>query len=228
MSWDNIRAMKESGHSIQSHSMSHLNADSLSEQQIHDEYGQPVMDCFAKNGIEGIKMVSFPLAIGWDDPKIINIIDDIYEFARGSSTNNVFPTRCDKSFKDLGQKNCATYTSEKENELNFFNRYNILGWKHGARQAELEFDEVQMFLEFIKFVNSATKNTDNETIEIPIVVYHRVVKDNTSTNPKFQGVSTDLLEAEMKYLDDNNFEIYTANDLDYDAKNNWIIIKPHK
>jgi len=228
MSWDNIRSMQDSGHSIQSHTMSHLNADSLTEQQLTDEYGQPVLDCFEKNGILGIKMVAFPLSIGWDDPKIIRIIDDFYQFARGSSTNNVFPTHCDKSSINPDQKNCATFTSKEENELNKFNRYNILGWKHDVKQAELEFDEIQMFLEFIKFVNSASKNTENETFEIPIIVYHRIVKDNTSSNPKFQGVSTVLLEAEMKYLVDNNFEIYTADDFGYDEINNWITVKPHK
>ena len=220
MSWDNIRSMQKSGHSIQSHSMSHLNAESLSEQQVKDEYGQPLLDCFEKNDISGIRMVAFPLSIGWDNPKIIKTIDNFYEFARGSSTNNVFPTHCDKSSINPDQKNCETFTSKNENELNKFNRYNILGWKHDVKQAELEFDEIQMFLEFIKFVNSASKNTENETLEIPIVVYHRIVKDNTSSNPKFQGVSTVLLEAEMKYLVDNNFEIYTANDFGYDETRN--------
>ena len=228
MSWDNIRSMKESGHSIQSHTMSHLNADTLTEQQIKNEYGKPVLDCFAENSIEGIKTVAFPLSIGWDDPKIVHIIDDFYEFARGSSTNNVFPTHCDKSFINPTQKNCATYTAEDEGELNMFNRYNILGWKHDVKQAELKFDESQMFLEFIKFVNSAQKNTSTETLQIPIVVYHRVVKDNSNINARYQGTSTVLLEAEMKYLADNNFEIYTADDFGYDETNNWITIRPHK
>lgn len=228
MSWDNIRSMKESGHSIQSHTMSHLNADMLTQQELKNEYGKPVLDCFAENGIAGIKMVAFPLSIGWDDPKIVRIIDDYYEFARGSSTNNVFPTHCDKSSINPTQKNCTTYTTKEEIELNMFNRYNILGWKHDVKQAELEFDEPQMFLEFIKFVNSAEKNTENETLEIPIVVYHRVVKDNSSDNPKFQGISTVLLEAEMKYLAENNFEIYTADDFGYDKINNWITVSPKK
>ena len=228
MSWDNIRSMKETGHSIQSHTMSHLNADSLSIEEIKEEYGQSVIDCFSENGIRGIKMVAFPLSIGWDDPEIIDVIDDTYEFARGSSTNNVFQTHCDKSAIYSIQKNCATYTSEEQNELNLFNRYNILGWKHDVKQRELHFDDSLMFSEFIKFVNSASKNTETETLEIPIVVYHRVVKDNSSPNPRFQGVSTSLLEAEMKYLADNDFEIFTSEDFGYDDSNNWITVTPRE
>jgi len=228
MSWDNIRSMKESEHSIQSHTISHLNADSLSNAKIKEEYGQPLIDCFSENGINGIKIVAFPLSAGWDDPEIINIIDDTYEFARGSSTNNVFQTHCDKSSIYSIQKNCATYTSMEQNELNMFNRYNILGWKHDVKQRQVNFDDALMFSEFIKFVNSASKNTETETLEIPIIVYHRVVKDNSSSNPRFQGVSTSLLEAEMKYLADNNFEVFTAEDFGYDEVNNWITIMPHE
>ena len=224
MSWDNIRSMAASGHDIQSHSMSHFDANTLSQDEIHSEYGQEVIDCFSENGISDIKMVSFPLSRGWDDPKIINIIDDTYEFARGDSTNVIFHLRCNTGAASI-QENCTTYTSEEENELNQFNRYNILGWNHDSKFREVEFDEPAMLFKFIEFVNSSSKNTEDEILDIPIVVYRRVVLDNSDPNPNLQGVTVTLLDAEMKYLSDNNFTVFTTKDLEYDYANDWITIK---
>ena len=225
MSWDNIRSMAASGHDIQSHTMSHLDVGTLSQEQLDAEYGQDLIDCFAKNGISDIRMLSFPRSQGWDDPNIINTIDNIYEFARGGSTNDKFFMHC--SFgASRHQENCKTYTSEAQNELNEFNRYNILGWKHDTKFRDEGFDESSMFSKFIEFVNSPSRNTEYETLEIPIIVYHRVVLDNSNPDPTSQGVTVTLLDAEMKYLSDNNFTIFTSKDFGYDEVNDWIIITP--
>jgi len=227
MSWDEIRSMYASGHDIQSHSMSHLNANALSQEQLDAEYGQDVIDCFAKNGISGINTLSFPNSRGWDNSTVINTIDDTYEFARGGSTNDVFHIQCNNgSARD--QENCKTYTSDEENELNKFNRFNILGWKHDTKFREEGFDESAMLYRFIDFVNLSNKNTESETLQIPIIVYHRVVLDNSNPDPKFQGVTVSLLDAEMKYLVDNGFEVYTTKDLGYDETKDWMTITPRE
>ena len=225
MTWDNIRSMAASGHDIQSHSMSHLDANTLSQDELDAEYGQDVIDCFAENGIFDIRMMSFPLSRGWDDPKIINTIDDTYEFARGGSTNVVSHLHCNTGAAS-NQENCETYTSEKQNELNQFNRYNILAWKHDTKFKEEGFNEAAMLFRFIEFVNSSSKNSENDTLDIPIVVYRQVVLDNSNPDPKFQGVTVTLLDAEMKYLFDNNFTVFTTKDFQYDDVNNWITIAP--
>jgi len=227
MTWDEIRSMYAFGHDIQSHSMSHLNANALSQEQLDAEYGQGVIDCFATNGITGVNTVSFPNSKGWNNSTVINTIDDTYEFARGGSTNDVFHIQCNNgSAKD--QENCKTYTSVEQNELNKFNRYNILGWKHDTKFREEGFDEAAMLYRFIDFVNLSNKNTESETLQIPIVVYHRVVLDNSDPDPKFQGVTATLLDAEMKYLVDNDFEIYTTKDFGYDETKDWMTITPHE
>jgi peptidoglycan/xylan/chitin deacetylase (PgdA/CDA1 family) len=220
MSWDDIQKMVNAGHDIQSHGMSHLSVNGLSETQLESEFGQNVIDCFKNHGITDIRAASLPLSQGWDQLSVTKIIDNYYEFARGDSTNAVFSLHCDKGASN--QKNCETYTSEEETDLNPFNRYNIRGWKHDAKLEEVSFDEAAMFSKFIRYVNQASSNTPSETLTIPIVVYH---KEITNSDPA-KGISVTLLDAEMKYLHDNNFTTFTTKDLTYDYINNWITITP--
>jgi peptidoglycan/xylan/chitin deacetylase (PgdA/CDA1 family) len=221
MSWSDIHEMYAAGHDIQAHSMSHQHANTLSKIQMESEYGQNVIDCFTNNGIRDIRVMALPHSEGWDNINVIQTLAKSYEFARGASTNSVISLHCDRN----EQKNCETYTSEEENELNEFNRYNILGWKHDTNLEEAGYDEAEMFSQFIKYVNEDTANTNSETLEIPIVVYHRIGLDISDLGKSQKFVTVTLLDAEMKYLYDNNFTTHTTKDLAYDYDNNWMILR---
>jgi hypothetical protein len=67
-----------------------------------------------------------------------------------------------------------------------------------------------------KRMNSQSKYNQNGTINaIPIVIYQKVETDNKD-NDFSAATSTELFDAEMKYLHDNGFIVLTISDLTYD------------
>lgn len=223
MTWDMIHSMQSDGQDIQAHTMNHLNSNTLSQKQLDYEYGKDIQ-CLTKNGTSGVHVVAMPFNEGFDNPKVINTIAKYFDFGRGINFENphTFFLHCnDPSAKET---NCKTYDSH--GHLNLFNRYTIPAWSSDLTSINDNFNDAKSFSQFIQQVNKASTNTNNIPIEIPIVYYHKVVLDNSAiSNISDKGTSTILLDAEMKYLVDNNFKIKTTKDLGYDTTKNWFFFK---
>jgi peptidoglycan/xylan/chitin deacetylase (PgdA/CDA1 family) len=143
---------------------------------------------------------------------------------------------------------CATYLSD--GELAPANRYSINSWAHkhidegcsansndassssssdsdACKKFRYEYNNAQMFQKFVTAVNSEySYNKDGVTRAIPIIVYHTLVNypDLSDSNRPIDTTSN-LFDAEMKYLHDNGFKVITMSDLGYDTNSNSMYIK---
>ena len=219
MNWPQVLQMQAEGHDMQSHTMTHFHGSNSTIARITYEYGQ-AKPCLTNNGTTNVHIAAMPYHEGYNNATVINIISQYYEFSRGG-TGHSFYLHCNDPFST--QTDCRTF--DASGNLNLFNRYNIRAWSSDTPAALFNYNDTISFGQFIQEVNSATSNTGSNTTEIPIVLYHRVVQDNSLIpNPQFKGTTVKLLDAELKYLRDNNFRIYTTKDLRYDTVKNWFYL----
>ena len=85
-------------------------------------------------------------------------------------------------------------------------------------------NDTQIFQKFVELVNSQINFNKNGIINaIPIIGYHDIDNNKTITS-----TDVDLFNAEMKYLHDNGFKVFTMSDLGYDENSNYLYIKNKK
>ncbi|TLX93211.1 MAG: DUF5011 domain-containing protein, partial [Thaumarchaeota archaeon] len=219
MTLSEILAMQAQGHNMQSHTMNHLHANHFSQSQLDFEYGQ-AKPCLTNDGLTNVHMVAIPFQEGYNNATVINTILKYYDMSRGG-TGTTFLLHC--SGPASTQSDCRTLDSH--GNLNQYTRYNIRDWSQDAAGGLFDYHDSQTFAQFIQVVNAATTNTDSNSTEVPIVVYHRMVNSNGGLDPALKGTTVTLLDAEMKYLRDNNFKIWSGKDLAYDPVKNWFYFK---
>jgi peptidoglycan/xylan/chitin deacetylase (PgdA/CDA1 family) len=222
MSWEDITALFNEGHDIGSHTMNHDNIVEMSKKGIEHEIGDS-KQCLLDHGIIPTSF-SYPQNLGSDDPTVINIVAEHYDIAR-TANDPLMYLRCDgfKEEEESTQTDCRTFSDD--GELNFVNRYSIMGWSHDAERKENSYSDSEMLDRFIEVVNSqSTYNTDGKINAIPIIIWHRI--DNSGVgDPEQYATSIDLFEKEIKYLHDNGFKVLTMKDLGYDETSNYLYIK---
>ena len=222
MSWNMLNTLQSQGHDIQAHTMTHAHSNVLSQARLNYEYGQSV-PCLTNNGTSGVHMVAMPFNEGFNNATVINTISNSYDMARGGNDPTFF-LHCN-NFATSTQANCTTFKSP--GVLNSFNKYSIRSWSHDLATISTNYNDGKSFSKFLEVVNAATTNTSSNSTEVPIIYYHRMVLDNgpTSTS-EYKGTTTALFDAEMKYLADNNFKIWTTDNFGYDNVNNRFFMKP--
>lgn len=223
MNWNMIHTLQAENHDIQAHTMNHLNSNMLSQNQLDYEYGQDI-PCLSNNGTTGVHVVAMPFNAGYNNATVINTISKYFDFSRGFSSGNEITFFLHCNGPTSVQTNCKTFDSS--GKLNKYTRYDIPPWSSDTSIIANNYNDTASFSSFIHEINKATTNTSSNSTEIPIVYYHRVVQNNTLIpNVSNRGITTLLLDAEMKYLVDNNFKIRTTNDLVYDNTTNWFSFK---
>jgi hypothetical protein len=221
MNWNMVHALQSSGHDIQAHTMTHPHSNHLTQAQLNYEYGQDI-SCFTNNGTSGVHMVAMPYNEGFNNATVINTISQYYDMARGGNDATAF-LHCNNTFSST-QADCKTTNSQ--GAMNPYNRFNIRAWSTDVVATNVNYNDALSFANFVQVVNAATTNTSSNSTEIPIVYFHRIVKDNSVIpDPELKGTTTTLFDAEMKYLADNNFKIRTTKDLAYDGTKNWFYFK---
>ena len=81
--------------------------------------------------------------------------------------------RCDGFKEESSQTDCRTFSDD--GELNFVNRYSIMGWSHDAERRDNSYSDSQMLDRFIEVVNSQSAyNTDGKINALPIIIWHRI------------------------------------------------------
>ena len=82
------------------------------------------------------------------------------------------------------------------------------------------YNDQQMLEKFVQVVNSQNEYNANGVNVVPILIWHKI--DNSN---KEYSTSTDLFDAEIKYLHDNGFTVLTMADLVYDGASNYLKIR---
>ena len=239
--WQQIAALQRDGMDIESHTMTHPNLNDLSSQSDLDyEIGQS-KQCLENHGFNPT-IFAYPNGKGSNDPKVVNTVAKYYDLARTDSKQSALTfLHCDGN--NDGQTDCSTHFND--GTLTPSNRYSINSWAHKhidegcyANSADngnigicarfrYKYDNAQMFEKFITAVNNQSNyNNDGIVRAIPIIVYHTLVNypDLSDSNRPIDTTSN-LFDAEMKYLYYNGFKVLTMSDLGYDENSKTLYIK---
>jgi peptidoglycan/xylan/chitin deacetylase (PgdA/CDA1 family) len=220
MTWEDIIALHNEGHDIGSHTMSHDDLDSLSEKGIEYEVGGS-KECLFDHGIIPTSF-SYPTNTGAQNAAVVNTVAKYYDIAR-TANDPLMYLHCDGFKEESSQTDCRTFSDD--GELNFVNRYSIMGWSHDAERRDNSYSDSEMLDRFIEVVNSQSAyNTDGKINALPIIIWHRI--DNSGVgDPEQYATTIDLFEKEIKYLHDNGFKVLTMADLGYDENSNYLYLK---
>jgi peptidoglycan/xylan/chitin deacetylase (PgdA/CDA1 family) len=197
MTWNEIKSLQQEGHDIASHTMNHDDLSKLPAQEVEYEVAQS-KQCLLDQGINP-KSFAYPFNGGSDDPSVINTVASYYGLAR-TATDPLAFLSCDSS-------DCTA------------NRYSIMGWSHDSERKNNVYDDQQMLERFVQVVNSQNEYNANGVNVVPILIWHKI--DNSNDE---YSTSIDLFEAEIKYLYDNGFTVFTMADLVYDDDGKYLKI----
>jgi peptidoglycan/xylan/chitin deacetylase (PgdA/CDA1 family) len=207
MNWQEITQLQNDGMDIESHSMNHKDLTTLSIADLDYEIGQS-KQCLLNHGInENVSkggIFAYPGHQGANDPTIVNTVAKYYNTARSGDIPLQFLNVPSNRYA-LAGINVALETQIDKNTKSF--------------------NDFQTSLDkFINLVNSQNKYNKNSQINaIPVIVYHKI--DYKSNNdPGVSVTNPDLFDAEMKYLHDNDFKIFTMANLKYNESNGSIYL----
>jgi len=207
MNWQEITQLQNDGMDIESHSMNHKDLTTLSIADLDYEIGQS-KQCLLNHDInENISkgsIFAYPGHQGANDPTIVNTVAKYYNTARSGDIPLQFLNVPSNRYA-LAGINVALETQIDKNTKSF--------------------NDFQTSLDkFINLVNSQNKYNKNGQINtIPVIVYHKI--DYKSNNdPGVSVTNPDLFDAEMKYLHDNDFKIFTMTNLKYNESNGSIYL----
>jgi Polysaccharide deacetylase len=196
MTWEEIKSLQQEGHDIASHTMNHDDLSTLPPEKVEYEVAQS-KQCLLDQGIE-TKIFAYPFNGGSDDPAIISAVASHYDLARTATDPLAF----------LGcNEECDT------------SKYSIVGWSHDSEKKNNAYNDQQMFERFVEVVNSQTEYNTNGVSAVPILIWHKI--DNSNEE---YSTSTNLFDAEMKYLHDNDFTVLTMANLFYDDASRYLKI----
>ena len=225
MTWQDIKTLEEEGHDIESHSMTHTNLDAKSEQNLVYEIGGSKQCLLDHVGVNST-IFAYPASTAHSNATVVNVVSKYYDLARTGDAPLAF-LHCNGYKKTVN--NCMPFN--KKGKLTFENRYDIRNWSDRPKplqpNANISYDNSQMFLQFIQEVNLEENYNKNGCINaIPIVVYHDfVVNSNLKYLPDKSDTDVGLFSAEMKYLHDNGFKVIKMSDIGYNQSNNYLYIK---
>ncbi len=218
MTWQDISQLYREGYDIESHSMTHKRLNKLSQGALDYEVGQSKQCIY--NHIGAMPTVfSPPHNLGWNNATVINAIAKYYDLSIGGFVTGPMFLRCDGWKQSSTQTDCRTYSDN--GTLNHVNRYDIKERTHNALDMRYSHNDTQIFDKFMELVNSQFTFNKNGIIDaIPIIGYHDIDNNKTITS-----TDVNLFDAEMKYLHDNGFKVFTMSDLGYDENSNYLYIK---
>ena len=218
LSWDDILALQQDGHDIESKGMTPVNLNKLSSKALDFETANS-KQCLENHGINSPNIFAAKYGNVWNNRTVIDAISKYYGFTDNGIASLMF-LHCDGYKKFPSQTDCRTYTDN--DELTYANRYSIREWSHNSQDKRYLHNDQIIFQKFVEEVNSGIvfNNKKGMLDAIPIVAYHSIDnnKDPFSTN-------VSLFAAEMKYLYDNGFKVIPMSDLGYDQRTNYMYIK---
>ena len=120
MNWQDIKALQQQGHDIESHTMTHTDLNNKSIQTLNYEIGGS-KQCLLNHGINST-VFAYPASTGSENATIINIVSKYYDLARAGDAPLAF-LHCNGYKKD---DNCLPFN--KNGQVKYENRYDIRNW----------------------------------------------------------------------------------------------------
>lgn len=148
MSWQDIKTLQGQGHDIESHTMTHTNLDTKSQQNLIYEIGGS-KQCLLDHGINST-IFAYPASTGHSNATVVNAVSKYYNLARTGDTPLAF-LHCNGYKKE---NNCIPFN--KKGKLTFENRYDIRNWSDRPKillqqpNANVSYDNSQMFSQFVR------------------------------------------------------------------------------
>ena len=224
MNWQDLKALQQQGHDIESHTMTHTDLNNKSIQSLNYEIGGS-KQCLLNHGINST-VFAYPASTGSYNDTIVNVVSKYYDLARAGDAPLAF-LHCNGYKKE---DNCTPFN--QNGQVKYENRYDIRNWSdrpkvQATNQLSSPFNNQQMLNQFIEEVNLQSSYNKNGCINaIPIVVYHDFLMDkNHIYLPNKSFTSVGLFSEEMKYLHDNGFTVLKMPDVGYNDDNNYLYIK---
>ena len=230
MTWQDIQTLKQQGHDIESHTMTHTDLNAKSPQNLNYETGGS-KQCLLNHGINST-VFAYPESTGGYNSSVVNVVAKYYDLARVGDAPLAF-MHCN-GYKKENDINCLPF--DKNGTLKYENRYDVRNWSDRPKieqsssttnQAPVSFNSQQMLNQFIEEVNLQSLYNKNGCINaIPIVAYHNFLVDNNHiylSTDSFTDVN--LFEYEMKYLHDNGFVVLKMSNLGFNPVSNYLYIK---
>ena len=224
MTWQDISTLQQQGHDIESHTMTHTDLNSKSQQDLTYEIGGS-KQCLLNHGVNST-VFAYPASTGSRNATVVNAVSQYYNLARTGDAPLAF-LHCN-GYKI--ESSCTPFS--KNGEVKYENRYDIVNWSdrpkaQGANQIATPMNNAQMFTQFVQEVNLQSEYNKNGCIEaIPIVVYHNFLVDkNHVYQPNESFTDVGMFTNEMNYLHDNGFKVLKISDLGYNPSTNYIYIK---
>jgi hypothetical protein len=217
MSWQDLVALHNEGHDIESKTMTEPILTNVSADRLNFEVGQS-KQCLLNHGINATVFAT-PHGKGSDNATIVKAISKYYDFAINGFSNLMF-LHCDgyKLFSP-NETDCRTFYDN--GSLTYANRYVVREWSHNHQDVAYAGNNTKIFQIFVQAVNNQTSYNGNGTIDaIPIVAYH-IIGNTTSHD----NTDLALFAQEMKYLHDHNFKVIRVSDLGYNDKTKDLYIK---
>jgi hypothetical protein len=220
--WQDIAALERDGMDIESHTMTHAHLPTLlsSPSQLDYEIGGS-KQCLANHGINAT-IFGYPLNLGSDNPKIVNVVAKYYNLARSGSAPLMF-LNCIGYPKDT-QTDSRTYS--EFGKLNQVNRYGVKSNSFRHVDSYRNYSPAEEFQKFVQRVNSQIRHNTNGKIDaIPITTYHNLTNSMEDYNNMASTITVDLFAQQMKYLHDNGFRVLLLNQLSYNPNNKVFVLK---
>ena len=220
--WQDISALEHDGMDIESHTMTHAHLPTLlsSPPQLDYEIGGS-KQCLANHGINAT-IFGYPLNLGSDNPKIVNVVAKYYNLARSGSAPLMF-LNCIGYHKDM-QTDCRIYSDS--GRLTQVNRYDVKSDSFRHVDSYHNYSPSEEFQKFVQRVNSQIRYNINGKINaIPIITYHNLTNSMQDYNNMASTITIDLFAQQMKYLHDNGFRVLLLNQLTYDPNNKVFVLK---
>jgi hypothetical protein len=220
--WQDIAALERDGMDIESHTMTHAHLPTLlsSPSQLDYEIGGS-KQCLTNHGINAT-IFGYPLNLGSDNPKIVNVVAKYYNLARSGSAPLMF-LNCIGYPKDT-QTDCRTYS--EFGKLNQVNRYDVKSNSFRHVDSYHNYSPAEEFQKSVQRVNTQIPHNTNGKIDaIPIITYHNLTNSMEDYNNMASTITVDLFAQQMKYLHDNGFRVLLLNQLSYNPNNKVFVLK---
>ncbi len=220
--WQDISALERDGMDIESHTMTHAHLPTLllSPSQLDYEIGGS-KQCLANHGINAT-IFGYPLNLGSNNPKIVNVVAKYYNLARSGSAPLMF-LNCTGYPKDI-QTDCRTYL--ESGKLTQVNRYDLKSDSFRHIDSYHNYSPSEEFQKFVQRVISQVRyNTNSKINAIPIITYHNLTNSMQDYNNMASTITINLFAQQMRYLHDNGFRVLLLNQLNYDPNNKVFVLR---
>lgn len=220
--WQDVAALQRDGMDIESHTMTHAHLPTLlsSPSRLTYEIGGS-KQCLANHGINAT-IFGYPLNLGSDNPKIVNVVAQYYSLARTGSSPLMF-LNC-SGYPKPSQTDCNTYSAN--GKLTYANRYDIRSDSFRHIDSNHNYSPSQEYQQFVQRMNSQIPYNANGRINaIPIITYHNLTNSIRNYNSAASTITVDLFAQQMKYLHDNGFRVLLLNQLEYNPNSNVFQLK---